>query len=248
MLFRSTQLLVQTEDCAYILRDGQRPVSIGGKGSNFPIDYVENSEYINGMHVYRGESFFSLVYTNISERGYALYGIGEDGTSSRYGAIADAPYQMRSNNASAYYVKDSTLYLMQNSATDVGNNELVAGVRANSLCMNASRKLLYFINENGELRKLKGKGSARYVASDVAEVWSAKDKGIYYLTAEGELFSYDDSTLRSIAANVVNVRVTHNMIEYRTQDYDVYVAPTGARVGTNFTFVCNTARLNADLS
>ena len=229
-----TQLLVQTENCAYILRDGQRPVSIGGKGSNFPIDYVENSEYINGIHVYRGDTLFGLVYRNYNENGHALYGIGEDGTSSRYGAISDYPYQMRSNKTSAYYVKNDTIYLMQNSASEVGTNELAGDIRGDSLCMNASRKLLYFINNNGELRKIKGKGTASLVAQGVAEVWSAIDKGVYFLTESGELCSYDDRTVRSIATDVVAFEQAHKMLTYYTADGGVFVAPIGARDGTKF--------------
>jgi|GEM_PF-5277769 len=229
-----TQLLVQTENCAYILRDGQRPVSIGGKGSNFPIDYVENSEYINGIHVYRGDTLFGLVYRNQNENGHALYGIGEDGTSSRYGAISDYPYQMRSNKTSAYYVKNDTIYLMQNSASEVGTNELAGDIRGDSLCMSASRKLLYFINNNDELRKIKGKGTASLVAQDVAEVWAAMDKGIYFLTNGGELCSYDDRTVRTIATDVVAFEQTYKMLTYYTIDGGVFVAPTGARDGTKF--------------
>ncbi|MDR0905430.1 MAG: hypothetical protein LBN00_04555 [Oscillospiraceae bacterium] len=232
-----TQVLVQTEFGAYICQAGAEPVPIGGDGLNYPYNFADNNEKRGETVVYRGTSLFEIAYINENNGKFALYGVGADGTSSRYGSLSDVPLLMRSNNGSAYYVKDSTIYLMQNSATEVGNNALDSDIVPESVCLDAVRKRLYFINAAGELRTLKGKSSSRVVDFNVTEVTPARDKGVYYLTSGGGFYVYDGKTSKLLAENVTDFTVLPNMTLFTDSDGGAWAMPPDRTIQT---FVCFT--------
>ncbi|MDR0446086.1 MAG: PQQ-like beta-propeller repeat protein [Oscillospiraceae bacterium] len=226
MSFDGTQLLVHDSAGQAHIITGDGTHKVGGEGGvTLPIDIGENAMPEPFGFTYGG-TLFTAVYTTHSNGEYALYATGDDGASKRFIADSESDILVRANGSSAYFVKNGELTLFQNSTKNGSNNELDSNVTTR-LVIDAKKESVYYINDTGELRTLKGKGNPKLIADGAEDVKAAFTKGAYYTTSGGELYYYDGKNSVKIASGVTAFDVTPYMVYYFDEFADVYASSDG---------------------
>ncbi|MDR2420941.1 MAG: hypothetical protein LBD49_02395 [Oscillospiraceae bacterium] len=233
----NTQILVHNDKSAIIAAGGD-VYDVGGEGRTLPDDILVNARREPFGFTYGG-FLLGIVYETSGGGGRSMYAVDVNGTSKRYISGSESKIRVRSNGGSAYYVRKGELVLFQNSARGGSIKTLDENVSP-ELVIEAGKKRVFYINNTGELRTLKGKGSPRLIADGAADVKAAPGKGAYYTTLEEELYYYNGGKSVKIADGVTGFTVAPNMICYFTRSgythpgetpegfSDVYASRNGA--------------------
>ncbi|MDR1328096.1 MAG: hypothetical protein LBK23_00645 [Oscillospiraceae bacterium] len=234
----AAQILYHTADNRAHISDGAGATyDIAGEGATYPLTQpggITRREAAGvSVSIYHGSSLLEAVYETLGADGErSLYAVAADGSSKRYIAGADSEFMVRSNGGSAYYVRNGALNLFQNSSKGGSTHKLDDNV-SSALVISSDQKRVFYINNTGELRTLKGKGGPKLITDGAEYLTSAEDKGAFYLSG-GALYRYDGSRSVKLADKALSVAVYPGTVCYfAPSDYgdgqfsDVYVSSDG---------------------